>query len=183
MATTEQWIEWSRRFAQPYWRQNHQMFLEVAMAACRHYRDSRGMSRDQALACAEHYWYARWMCFAVAGGAGDLAGTPGEVFSPTLGTVMGRIGSGIGFVGMAAVTTILAALWDVVKRILFALGAERMIPGGREPASRPSGAQLEWACRGWMDGATLDLPYADQMRWRFMIMDIPGTLRVPPPPI
>lgn len=183
MASTEQWIEWSRRIAAPYWRTNHQMFIEVAMASCRHYRDSRGMSRDQGLACAEHYWYARWMCFIASGGAGDLAGTPGEVLSPTLGTVLGRIGSGVGFVGAGGATMAMALMWEILKRLLFALGLENMLPGGREPASRPSGAQLMWAGRGWLDGTTLDLPYAQEMRWRYVINDIPGTIRLPPPPI
>ena len=183
MASTEQWIEWSRRIAVPPWRTTHQMFSEVAMAACRHYRDSRGMSRDQALACAEHYWYARWMCYVAAGGVGDLAATPGEALSPTLGTVLGRLGSGAGYLGAAGITTVMALMWEILKRILFALGRQNWLPGGDAPASPPSGAQLAWATRGWRDGATLDLPYAQEMRWRFMINDIPGTIAVPPPPI
>ncbi len=183
MASTEQWIEWSRRVAAPYWRTNHQMFIEVAMAACRHYRDSRGMSRDPGLAAAEHYWYARWMCYVAAGGVGDLAGTPGAGRSPPRGTILGRIGSGVGFVGAAGATTAMALMWEIHKRILFAMGRQNWLPGGDAPASPPSGEQLRWAIRGWADGATLDLPYAQEMRWRFMINDIPDTIRLPGPPI
>src|SRR5690606_11436507 len=106
-----------------------------------------------------------------------------DIFSPTLGTITGRLGSGVGFAGAAVATTALAALWEVFKRILFALGLENMIPGGSGPASRPSGDQLRWAVQGWRDGSTLDLPYAQDMRWRLVIMDIPGTITVPPPPI
>jgi hypothetical protein len=141
------------------------------------------MSRDEALACAEHYWYARWMCFAASGGTGDILATPFAILSPTLGTIAGRLGSGVGHLGMGGLTALLALMWDLFKRLLFMTGLERLLPGGDAPASAPSGAQLEWAVRGVIDGTTLDLPYAEQMRWRFVIMDIPGTLRVPPPPI
>lgn len=76
MATTEEWIEWSRSAARPYWHTNHQLFLEVAMLCCRHLRDNGGLSRVPELANVEHYWFMRWWCFAWGGAGGDIVATP-----------------------------------------------------------------------------------------------------------
>lgn len=180
MASTEDWIEWSRAIAQPYWHTNHQMFLEVAGAACRHYRD-HGMSTVPELANADHYWFARWLCFAGSGGAGDIAATPFSVLSDSLAELVGRAASYTGHAAAGVAVMGMSVLWDGLKRLLIACDLGGLIPGGGR-ASEPSVEQLEWAARGWLDGMALDAPYAEDMRWRFVLTELPGTLRLPPPP-
>ncbi|MEC5384978.1 hypothetical protein VVD49_04545 [Uliginosibacterium sp. H3] len=181
MASTEEWVEWARTAALPYWSTDHQMFLEVAMACCRHYRDSGDMSTVPELANAEHYWFMRWWCFASAGAGGDIAATPVEVLSPSVAQVVGRVASYLSAAVVGMTTMQLANVWNEIKRVLFAIGLERLLPGGDAPASRPSVTQLLWALKGYVDSLSLDAPYADQMRWQFVITELPDGFAVPPP--
>jgi hypothetical protein len=181
MATTQEWIDWSRNVARPYWHTNHQLFLEVAMAACRHYRDSGGLSADQELANAEHYWFMRWMCFACGGAGGDIAATPSEVLSPTVAQIAGRISAHLAMAASGIAISVFAVAWHSIKALCFAVGVEDWIPGGDGPASRPTVEQLEWAMRGYQDALLLDAPYMEQMRWGSVLADIPGMIVLPPP--
>lgn len=181
MASTEEWVEWARTAALPYWRTDHQMFLEVAMACCRHYRDQGGMSTVPELANAEHYWFMRWWCFASGGAGGDIAASPVEVLSPSLAQVVGRIASNLTMAGIGLGTMQLAGVWDRIKRLLFAVGHEGLIPGGDAPASRPSDIQLLWALKGYCDALALDAPYMHQMRWQFVMSELPNGFMAPPP--
>lgn len=182
MPSSDTWLEWSRNVARPYWHRNHQLFIEVAMASVRYCRDARGMSRDSGLANVEHYWFARYMVFLVAGATGDVAATGPEVISPSLAQLIGRLASYVGGAEGAGTMTLMAGMWELFKRVMFALGRQDWIPGGRGPASQPGPEQLEWAMRGVSDGLHLDVPYADQMRWGQALDDIPGRLILPAPP-
>jgi len=180
MASTEDWIEWSRAVARPYWHTNHQMFLEVAQAACRHYRD-HGMSTVPELANADHYWLARWLCFAGSGATGDIVATPISALSDSLADLVGRGAAYTGHTAAGVSVMALAGMWDLLKRALIACGRGHMIPGGGQ-ASQPSIEQLQWTLRGWADGSRLDAPYAEDMRWHYVLADLPGILTLPPPP-
>lgn len=94
---------------------------------------------------------------------------------------VGRISSYLSSATAGGVAGALAVVWDLIKRVLFATGHEDLIPGGDALASRPSAEQLEWAWRGYKDAFSLDAPYMGEMRWRFVISDLPHGLEVPPP--
>ena len=181
MATTEEWIEWSRSFSSPYWATNHQLFLEVAAACCRWYRDEGGLSTVPELANAEHYWSMRWWCFGMGGAVGDVVATPMEALSPAVASVVGQVGAYTGMAATGLSMSAAAVVWDLFKRDMFARRLERFIPGGDAPASRPSVDQIFWAVNGFADALVLDAPYMSEMRWASVLRDLPGTLTLPPP--
>ena len=181
MATTEEWIEWSREFASPYWHTNHQLFIEMAMACCRWYRDEGGLSTVPELANAEHYWFARWWTFATGGASGDIVATPFEVLSPSVGTVAGQVGAYSGMVVGGALISAMAVAWDGLKRAVAARGHGARVPGGAAPPSPPSLEQIGWAARGYADALVLDAPYMSEMSWGFVMRELPGTTRLPDP--
>jgi hypothetical protein len=181
MATTEQWIEWSKRYAQREWSINHQLFLEVAMLATRHTRDSvPGASEIPELANADHYWLSRYLCFLAAGSTGRTVGTGGDLLSPAFGQILMFATSytvgGLFFIP----NTIMAGVWDLLKR-----GA-RLInvapPGGGARASQPSDEQVQWAMKGHFDSLSLDVPYAEQMVFNFALNEYNWQSRPFPPP-
>ncbi len=185
MPTTERWIEWSKNFARPYKHRNYQLYLEVAQAACRFYRDSRGLSTVPELANADHYWLARYFVFLSAGAGRDAAtahlpnyGPIGPTREEALRSMPAQIGGFFtGAVTAYALVPILTIAWDVWKRI-----DSRPPPIGDPPPSAPSVDQMMWAFRGCDIGFIKDANHSDQMVWGFAMNRFNTAITVPAPP-
>jgi hypothetical protein len=182
MPTTQEWIDWSSTYARQYYNRDRQMYLEVAMALCGHYRINQGMSDDQNLANADHYWLARFFVFLSSGSVGRTAATPGEALSPMLGQLLGYGGAAVGSLTGGVLVTPIVIAYDVVKQGLIAMGQRGLIPGGEGRVSDPSPQQVEWGLRGIQDGIVFDTEAFHQMRFGSALAEMPGMLSAPPPP-
>lgn len=182
MPTTERWIEWSKDFARPYKRTNYQLYLEVAQAACRYSRDSRGMSTIPELANADHYWLSRYFVFLGAGAGRDtIQPTDAATLNQrqNISAVQDVISFFTGAVTAYALVPVLTVGWDVWKRV-----DPRDPPMGEPPASAPSATQIMWAFRGCNVGFVKDANHANQMIWGWaMNRYLNTTLTIPAPPV
>lgn len=192
MVTTEDWIVWSEHFGFTEYSANRQLSIEVAMAACRHLRDSAGMSRDPDLANADHYWLARLFGFMAQAPHGLSRGIdhtigPG-VTSNAVGDLLAALGWGVG----ATPVILMTVAWDGVKasglldRAMEAREAAYEAMGWPvehiPPASDHSMAQTAWAVAGYGHAGIYDMPFARDARPWFRINEVPGTIALPAPP-
>lgn len=188
MVTTEEWITWSEHFGFTEYSANRQLSIEVAMACCRHLRDSAGMSRDPGLANADHYWLARLFGFmAQTPHALSRDIRPGAT-SDAVGDMLAAFGWGAG----AAPVILMTVAWDGVK----ASGLLDRVMEAREavydamgwpvehipPASDHSLEQTLWAVAGYGHAGIFDMPFARDARPWFRINEVTGTITLPPPP-
>lgn len=182
MPSTENWIQWSIGVAQPYRHINYQLYLEVAQAACRYSRDSRGLSTVPELANADHYWLARYFVFLSAGAGRDAVQPSANATAEqrlNVAATQDFISLFPSAITGYAIVPILSVAWDVWKRI-----DPRDPPTGSPPASAPSAAQISWALEGCRHGFERDRLHADQMIWGFaMNRFLVGRITIPPPPV
>lgn len=190
--STEQWIIWSEGFAFRQYSANRQLSIEVAMACCRYYRDSRGMSRDQNLADADHYWLGRLFGFMAQSGhqlSRHVDGGRGTT-SVAIGDVLALLGWSVG----AAPMILQTVAWDAVKRS----GALDRVMEERDriyrqlgwhfvkssPASASGGHQVRWAIAGYGHAGLFDMPFARGARLGFRLAELPPgeMLTIPPAP-
>lgn len=192
MATTEQWITWSEGFAFSNYSANRQLSIEVAMASCRHYRDSRGMSTDPGLACADHYWLGRLFgfLFQMPHGASRLVNGGHGTTSVAIGDLLATFGFAVGAGPVMTITL----MWDLAK----SSGALDAVTEAQHdvyrrlgwpvvaspPASDPSPEQTAWAIAGYGHAGLYDLPFARDARPWFRMEELPAgeTVTIPPPP-
>lgn len=190
MASTEDWILWSERFAFSQYSANRQLSIEVAMGCCRHYRDARGMSTDPSLANADHYWLARLFGFLsqTPHGLSRYVNEGRGTTSVAIGDMLAILGWSVGSVPVIAMTV----AWDAAK----ASGALDRVMAARDdvyrrlgwpvvpapPASRPGPEQTAWAVAGYGHAGLFDLPFARDARPWFRMEELTEMIVVPPPP-
>lgn len=182
MPTTERWIEWSKNFARPYKQTNYQLYLEVAQAACRFSRDSRGLSTVPELANADHYWLARYFVFLSSGAGRDMVQPTDSATTEqrqNAAAIQDVTSFFTGAVTAYALVPIITIAWDVWKRV-----DPRSPPMGDPPPSAPSTEQIIWSFRGCDAGFLKDANHADQMVWGFaMNRFLSHSIVIPPPPV
>ena len=190
MPTIEQWVEWARTNASPYWGRNHCDFLFVAATCCRYYRDpALGMTTNEQLACADHYWFTRLVYFHFTGivrsdaagreAARRMGGTAAT--SSGVAAAVSRIASDVESAVAAAAFmpgwSVATCGWEALKRIAFAIGHPEWIPGDGV-ASAPTSDQRLWVGNALIDCVAQDLRFAYQFEWNHSYPSV----SVPRPP-